>query len=80
MKLTKAKAKYFMKDEKKASKQYKKLKLKKLSKDEKSKKIKATEEISDTLRLSTEPNLITKASIVNKYFIKTIQVSSFLRF
>ena len=35
MKLTKAKAKYFMKDEKKASKQYKKLKLKKLSKDEK---------------------------------------------
>lgn len=35
MKLTKAKAKYFMKDEKKASKQYKKLKLKKLSADEK---------------------------------------------
>jgi hypothetical protein len=35
MKLTKAKAKYFMKDEKKASKQYKKLKLKKLSRDEK---------------------------------------------
>lgn len=36
MKLTKGKAKYFMKDEKKASKVYKKLKLKKLSKDEKS--------------------------------------------
>jgi hypothetical protein len=36
MKLTKAKAKYFMKDEKKASKEYKKLKLKKISKDEKS--------------------------------------------
>ena len=36
MKLTKAKAKYFMKDEKKASKEYKKLKLRKLSKDEKS--------------------------------------------
>jgi hypothetical protein len=36
MKLTKAQAKYFMKDEKKAAKQYKKLKLKKISKDEKS--------------------------------------------
>jgi hypothetical protein len=36
MKLTKVKAKYFMKDEKKASKQYKKLKLKKISNDEKS--------------------------------------------
>ena len=35
MKLTLKKAKYFMKDEKKASKVYKKLKLKKLSKDEK---------------------------------------------
>jgi rubrerythrin len=35
MKLTTKKAKYFMKDEKKASKVYKKLKLKKLSKDEK---------------------------------------------
>lgn len=35
MKLTKAKAKYFMKDEKKAAKEYKKLKLKKISKDEK---------------------------------------------
>lgn len=35
MKLTKAKAKYFMKDEKKAAKVYKKLKLKKIAKDEK---------------------------------------------
>ncbi len=36
MKLTKKMAKYFKKDELKASKEYKKLKLKKLSKDEKS--------------------------------------------
>jgi hypothetical protein len=35
MKLTTKKAKYFMKDEKKASQTYKKLKLKKLSKNEK---------------------------------------------
>jgi len=35
MKLTTKRAKYFMKDEKKASRVYKKLKLNKLSKDEK---------------------------------------------
>jgi rubrerythrin len=36
MKLTRKKAKFYLKDEKKASKEYKNLKLKKLSKDENS--------------------------------------------